>query len=86
MSHCVLLILDKQCFMETLLSLVTGYFSIYNMTFHHVHQHVDWILCNFSWKASFHTIITKGLHLIPIDLSAPHLKTVSKNLIIFDGK
>ena len=30
--------------------------------------------------------MTKGLHLIPINFSTPHLKTVSKNLLIFHGE
>ena len=42
-----------------------------------------WILCNFSWKWLVYVIMTKGLHLIPIDFITCHLKTVSKNCSIF---
>ena len=59
------------------------FFWNFNMTFHHVYcQHISWILCNFSCKPLFQIIMTIGLYLIPINFSAPHLKTVSRNFFI----
>ena len=65
--QCVLFRLAMEYFMETLLSVFVDIFPIFNMMFHHIYQHVSWILCNFSCRASSQIIMTEGLHLIPID-------------------
>ena len=83
--QCVL-IMAMGYFMETLLSLVCGNISKLQ---HDISSCLPTcficidLLCNFSWKV---IIMTKGLHLIPIDFSTPHLKTVSKNFSIFHGE
>ena len=48
--------------------------SNFNLTFHHVHRHVPWKLCNFSWRTSCQTIMIIGVHLITIDFSASQTK------------
>ena len=53
--------------------------SNFNMMFHHVHQHVSWKLCDFSWRTSCQIIMITGLHLITIDFSAS--LSVTKNFI-----
>ena len=62
-------------------------FESLNMTFHHVYLHATcalFVLHIITFHGRLQQItMTKGLHLIPIDFSTPHHKTVSKNFSIY---